>query len=227
MQVLSRDSLPLGGFAGLTEHRLVTDSRVFGARKPEQTFEGIGHFIYLADAKFNPLGETGMHPHHEIDVISIMVDGQVLHQGSLEHGNSLKAGDAQVQRAGGEGFAHNEINPDTTKNRMLQLWVLPEQKGEKAGYQYFTEIGQGVTRIYGGDEHSTSQFKSRTCIDLVELELEQQVTISDAALIYVYQGEGLAKADGNEVIVRDGDLISASGLTVEACNAMKFVVITA
>ena len=33
----------------------------------------------------------------------------------------------QVQRAGGEGFSHNEINPDDIENRMIQLWVVPEQ----------------------------------------------------------------------------------------------------
>ena len=124
MQVLTRESLPLGGFAGLTEHRLVTDSRIFGARKSPGTSEGLGNFVYLADARFNPLGETGMHPHKEIDVISVMIEGRVSHEGSLEHGNSLETGDVQVQRAGGEGFSHNEINPDTQKNRMIQLWLF-------------------------------------------------------------------------------------------------------
>ena len=88
MQVLSRKSLPLGGFAGLTEHRLVTDRRIFGGRKAPNTFDGIGNFVYLADAQFNPNGETGMHPHKEIDVISIMMAGRVSHEGSLEHGQS-------------------------------------------------------------------------------------------------------------------------------------------
>ena len=135
MQVLSRKSLPLGGFAGLTEHRLVTDRRIFGSRKAPNTFDGIGNFVYLADAQFNPRGETHMHPHKEIDVISIMMSGRVSHEGSLEHGQSLNAGEVKVQRAGGEGFSHNEINPDSTKNRMLQLWVLPEVAGELAGYK--------------------------------------------------------------------------------------------
>ena len=132
MQVLSRDTLDLGGFAGIKEHRLVTDSRVFGRRKKPDTFEGLGSMVYLADAKYDPMGESGMHPHSEIDVISIIVEGRVSHEGSLEHGKDLVAGDVQVQRAGGEGFNHNEINPDNTNNRMLQVWALPEEKGQPA-----------------------------------------------------------------------------------------------
>ena len=89
MQVLSKKSLPLGGFAGLTEHRLVTDRRVFGGRKAPNTFDGLGNFVYLADAQFNARGETHMHSHKEIDVISIMVAGRVSHEGSLELGQSL------------------------------------------------------------------------------------------------------------------------------------------
>ncbi|MFT7228142.1 MAG: redox-sensitive bicupin YhaK (pirin superfamily) [Methylophilaceae bacterium] len=81
MEKLSRDSLPLGGFAGIVEHRLVTDSRVFGERKKPETFEGIGNMVYLADAHYNPFGSSGMHPHSEIDVISIVIDCRVSHEG--------------------------------------------------------------------------------------------------------------------------------------------------
>lgn len=64
--------------------------------------------------------------HKEIDVISIIVEGGINHEGSLKHGQSLGTDQAQAQRAGGEGFSHNEINPDNKKNRLIQLWVLPE-----------------------------------------------------------------------------------------------------
>jgi len=131
MKILSRDSLALGGFAGIREHRLVTDSRIFGDRKTPETSEGLGNMVYLADARYNPRGESGMHPHSEIDVISVIIEGRVSHEGSMEHGKDLDAGDVQVQRAGGEGFEHNEINPDNRKNRMLQVWALPESKGQR------------------------------------------------------------------------------------------------
>ena len=120
IEILHRDDIPLGGFAGLKEHRLVMSPDLFGQHSNPGTWSGIGNFVYLADARFNPKGETRMHEHKEIDVISVMIEGRIDHQGSLEHGQELSAGDIQVQRAGGEGFSHNEINPDDYKNRMLQ-----------------------------------------------------------------------------------------------------------
>ena len=147
MEILHRDDLKRGGFAGLRETRLVMDRRVFGGRAEGDTWEGIGNFVYLADARFMPNGETGLHSHKEIDVISVMVEGRIAHEGSLEHGQSMDRHDIQAQRAGGEGFSHNEINPDDTENRMIQLWVLPEHAGEPAGYNLYQPKGTKLTRV--------------------------------------------------------------------------------
>ena len=112
VEILHRDDLPLGGFAGLKEHRLVTDGKAWGPHRARGAWDGLGNFVYLADARFMPRGETTMHPHREVDVISVMVDGRIAHEGSLSHGEQLNTNDVQVQRAGGEGFTHNEVNPD-------------------------------------------------------------------------------------------------------------------
>lgn len=52
MESLHRDDLPRGGFAGLREHRLVMGSKLYGDRRDPGTWEGIGHLVYLADARF-------------------------------------------------------------------------------------------------------------------------------------------------------------------------------
>ncbi len=230
MQVLSRKSLPLGGFAGLTEHRLVTDRRVFGSRKAANTFDGIGNFVYLADAQFDPRGETHMHPHKEIDVISIMMAGRINHEGSLEHGQSLKAGEVQVQRAGGEGFSHNEINPDSTKNRMLQLWVLPEVAGEPAGYKHYPLAAKGVSRIYGGknsDEQKKQNdtFGSKTTIDIVRLTSGENISFSKEILAYVSKGTADFSDENNRFSAEDGDLIRSYKTDILATSEVEIIVV--
>ena len=177
MDILHREDLKLGGFAGLKEHRLVMDDKVFKGRSNLGTWQGIGDFVYLADAQFNPLGDTTLHDHKEVDVISVMVDGRVSHEGSLKNGQSLQAGQVQVQRAGAEGFSHNEINPDTTKNRMIQLWVLPEKSGECADYKFYPLSENGLLRIYGGDAGQGDTFSSQTLIDVGYLKAGEQLMI--------------------------------------------------
>ena len=224
IETLHRFDLPQGGFAGLKEHRLVTDSRMFGGRKQPQTFEGIGNFVYLADAQFMPHGQTTLHPHHEIDVISVMVEGRISHEGSLEHGQDLETGAAQVQRAGGEGFSHNEVNPDTTENRMLQLWVLPDDPGEPAGYKVYQPEGVR-TKIYGGSKHQDETFDSQTQIDISLLKEGERFEQTGEALIYVAKGDVQVHVHGEEVDASDGTLIRVADAQMIARQDSQLVVV--
>ena len=218
VEILNREDMHYGGFAGLREHRLVMGRKIFGYHAEPATWDGIGNFVYLADAKFNPHGQTNMHPHREIDVISIMVDGSIKHEGSLEHGEQVFAGDIQVQRAGGEGFSHNEINPDDKQNRMLQLWVLPETTGEPASYKLYRNPENSVTRIYGGDNEKINPFLSRTIIDVVQLKAGETHILTNDSLTYVYTGEGVI----NDKSVIDGNLIKTTGDEIKALSNMSF-----
>ncbi len=227
MQVLSRDSLTLGGFAGIKEHRLVTDSRIFGARKAQQTSEGLGNMVYLADAQYDPMGESGMHPHSEIDVISIIIEGRVSHEGSMEHGKDLIAGDVQVQRAGGEGFDHNEINPDNHRNRMLQVWAVPEVKGQPASYKFYTPKREGVSRIYGGDTTQTDTFDSHTLIDIVHLKADQELVLRGEQLSYLIGGSAeFNEAQLDQLKAQEGDLIRSYDATVTAIQDVHLLVVS-
>lgn len=222
IEILKRDGLHEGGFAGLKEHRLVKEPKVFGPQEnSDGSWPGLGNFVYLADARFMPHGETHMHNHHEIDVISILVDGRISHEGSLESGKNLVANDVQVQRAGGEGFSHNEINPDDEWNRMIQVWVLPEQAGQPAGYKVYQPSAGEVTQIYGGEEGAGSAFPAKTNITVAVLNDGQNVNIDQSFIAYVTRGEGVA----NGQPVEEGNLLRGDALVFEAKSEVQLIVI--
>lgn len=221
MEMLKFEDLPQGGFGGLRERRFIMDGRVFGARKGAETFDGIGNFVYLADANFMPNGETGLHPHHEIDVISVMVEGRVSHAGSLEHGQGLEAGMVQVQRAGAEGFSHNEINPDNTENHMLQLWVTPDESGEPAGYKVYSANPGERLHFYGGSKDQDERFYSKTQIELVNLESGQ--TISHDGDVMAYLSKGSGTANGEAISART--LIRDDGIEFRADETAQLILI--
>jgi len=220
IQILHRDHLPLGGFAGLKEHRLVVDQRIGG---DNDTWEGLGNFVYLADARFQPNGETNMHSHKEIDVITVIVEGRIDHEGSLKHGESLDTDQAQAQRAGGEGFSHNEINPDDKKNRLIQLWVLPETHGEPASYKLY-DLEQGkLTRVYGGPNNQDKTLDSHTIMEVGMLSADQEISKDGEFLAYVTRGSGHL----NGKTVKDGDLVRGGNLNFKAVNDdVQIIIIT-
>ena len=222
MEILKRDSLKEGGFAGLKEHRLIKSPILFGPQENNDgSWPGLGNFVYLADARFMPHGETRMHSHHEIDVISVMVDGNIKHEGSLEQGKDLSRDDVQVQRAGGEGFSHNEINPDGNWNRLIQLWALPEISGQAADYKVYKPVRGKLTRIYGGENNSDTDFPSKTIIDVAVLSDGQQIEVSGPFLFYMTRGKGIA----NNEPVQDGDLIRGNSIKFKASEDVQLIVI--
>ena len=221
MEVLTKSELREGGFAGLKEHQFVMGKKAFGPNRNPQTWDGLGNFVYLADARFMPKGETLMHGHKEIDVISVMVKGRINHEGSLEHGQMMNAKQAQVQRAGGEGFSHNEVNPDSEENQMIQLWVLPERSGEKAGYKLYSPKTGELTRIYGGEVGQDKTFDSRTQISVANLEEGNRFEQNTASLVYVSDGE--VEIDGARI--EAGTLVRSDAFTLVALTSAQVIVI--
>lgn len=226
MRIICRNSLRRGGFAGLRETRLVMSPRIFRGHRESGTSPGIGRFVYLADARFMPLGETRMHPHKEIDVISVMVEGRVQHEGSLEHGQELHADSVQVQRAGGEGFTHNEINPDDFKNRMIQLWVLPETAGEAAAYKIFESKPGERTRVYGGPAEQDETIAARTIIEIAQVNAGDKLAQAGKSLVYMTTGKGtMHEGPDDEQTIREGDLVESTDFNFSATGDSKLIIV--
>jgi hypothetical protein len=221
MKIINRNELRRGGFAGLRETRMVMSPKIFRGRREAGTSPGIGKFVYLADARFLPHGDTRLHEHHEVDVISIMVEGRIQHEGSLEHGQELQVDDIQVQRAGSEGFSHNEINPDDEKNRMLQIWVLPEVTGEPAAYKMFRAGAGKRTRVYGGPADQDETFPARTVVDVAHVDAGKTIKQPGRCLVYITAGTGKSE----QKTVREGHLVDTRDFSFKAITDSKLVLV--
>jgi len=219
LKIIKRNTLRRGGFAGLRETRMVMNPRIFRRNRESGTSCGIGRFCYLADASFLPYGETRMHTHRDMDVISVMVQGRLKHAGSLENGQDLQVDDVQVQRSGNEGFSHNEINPDDAKNRMIQLWMIPENRGETAAYQRFHAEAGKRTRVYGGPPEQAQTFSARTAIDIAHIHAGEDVVQSGRSVVYVTSGEGVCCGE----TLTEGDLVETRDFKFKAKTDSKLI----
>jgi redox-sensitive bicupin YhaK (pirin superfamily) len=219
LHILHRDDLKLGGFAGIREHRLVIDPHVFG-NNDSGAWPGIGNFVYLADAKFIPNGETHLHNHKEIDVISVIIEGRIAHEGTLQEGNIIESNQVQVQRAGGEGFAHNEINLEDKETRMIQMWVTPEKAGQSADYKSYT-LKKSVTRVYGGDSNQDETFSGSTIVDVGLIDVNKTISFVGEFLAYVTVGNGILNGEK----VSNGNLIRGNDMTFQATSNSQIIIV--
>lgn len=70
----------------------------------------------------------GRHPHDNMEIISIPLEGDLEHQDSMGNKTVIRAGDIQVMSAG-TGVTHSEYNKNSDKPvKFLQIWVFPNKK---------------------------------------------------------------------------------------------------
>lgn len=76
----------------------------------------------------------GMHPHDNMEIITIVLDGELEHKDSMGNGSVIRQGEVQVMSAG-TGIQHSEFNPsETNEVSLLQIWVFPDQKDLEPRY---------------------------------------------------------------------------------------------
>ena len=75
----------------------------------------------------------GLHPHRDMEIVTVMVAGQIDHCDSLGHREVLRAGELQWMSAG-SGVVHSEINGGDRACRLLQIWIEPSQTGQPPTY---------------------------------------------------------------------------------------------
>lgn len=80
----------------------------------------------------------GLHPHQDMEIISIPLKGSLAHKDSMGNSSEIKTGDIQVMSAG-TGVQHSEFNPSKTSDvHFLQIWLFPDTLNVTPRYDQVT-----------------------------------------------------------------------------------------
>lgn len=97
---------------------------------------GWGALKAINDDTVKPSSGFGMHPHKNMEIVSIPLAGELTHQDSQGNSKTIRYGEIQTMSAG-TGIIHNEMNNSVTDGlQFLQIWIQPKKNGLNPEYHY-------------------------------------------------------------------------------------------
>lgn len=82
----------------------------------------------------------GTHPHDNMEIVSIPLQGDLEHKDSTGRNEVIRQGDVQIMSAG-SGISHSEFNHNSDEEvHFLQIWVFPKKRNIEPRYEQKTYL---------------------------------------------------------------------------------------
>ncbi|QOY55478.1 pirin family protein [Candidatus Sulfurimonas marisnigri] len=151
----------------------------------------------------------GEHPHNDMEIITYVLRGELTHQDSMGHMESLSRGSVQYMSAG-TGITHSEINAAEEELHLIQTWIIPNEKGLKPQYgsrEFELEDRHNKWLHVVGPEGSGAKIKIYQDASMYASEMDDgknlEFKLLEGRALYVKVMEGSAKING--IIFAQGD----------------------
>mgnify|MGYP003633865766 CR=1 FL=1 len=185
---------------------------------------GISALRVINDDVIAPSMGFDTHGHEDMEIITYVTEGALKHKDTLGNSFVVEAGEVQRMTAG-TGIKHSEFNHSVDEAvKLLQIWVLPAQKGLTPGYEQARVEQDGpLTPLVTPDGRSGSLMMHQDAsLSRLVLQPGEQYYLDTASTGYLHIVRGTADINGNAFT--NGDAIGVSAgddLTVIAQESLE------
>lgn len=173
------------------------------------------------------------HPHRDMEIVTWVLDGSLVHQDSTGHSGIIYPGLAQRMSAG-TGILHSEKNDSWRLSgvsgeyaqehdnpvHFIQMWVVPDESGITPGYEQLEIDGEllagGLIPVASGmpeyADHSAIRIANKYATMWVARlgEGNRTATLPDAPFLHVFVARGQADLEGVGALT-EGDAVRITG----------------
>ncbi|MBB4952004.1 redox-sensitive bicupin YhaK (pirin superfamily) [Agrobacterium vitis] len=185
----------------------------------DPTRMGYGALRVINEDRIVPGSGFGEHGHQDMDILTLVLSGELKHADTLGNIATIAPGDAQLMSAG-SGIRHSEMNAsDTNPAHFLQIWLIPETKGASPTYQQtalpLKDRSTDWTLVASGDAGDKAlQLLSDTRVSIAwpREGMTTQIPNDTGRIYFVQIIEGLATVEGERLGAGDGLQIGAESM---------------
>ena len=168
----------------------------------------------------------GTHPHRDMEIVTYMIEGALEHKDNMGNGSIIRPGELQRMTAG-TGVLHSEFNhSNEDQAHLLQIWILPEQKGLEPGYEqklFPPEQKQNQWCLVGSRDGRDGSLTIHQDLNLYSIILDDRVEteldISEARRGFLQVVRGSVEIDGAEL--EAGDAVSMQDQAAFSIRAIQ------
>lgn len=192
-----------------------------------------GALRVLNDDTVTPGEGFGTHPHQNMEIISIPLEGTMMHRDSMGSEQALRVGDVQVMSAG-SGVTHSEYNGSASGVlKFLQIWIIPHTRNVEPRYDE-VHVGALTPNVehtiiapqgHGGATwiHQEAWLSLTDLAEGASLQREQR---APGIGTFVMPIEGSLVVNNTHLARRDAiGLYDASAVTIQAASAARVLII--
>jgi redox-sensitive bicupin YhaK (pirin superfamily) len=158
----------------------------------------------------------GTHSHRDMEIISVVLDGELQHRDSMGNGSVIRPGDVQRMSAG-TGVQHSEFNPSKSEPvHFLQIWIIPEQRGIEPSWEQRTfdpSKAKGGFMVVASPDARDGSLKVHQDVVLWSGALKKgessSVSIADGRHAWVQVARGSVEVNGKSLEAGDGAALSS------------------
>lgn len=173
------------------------------------------------------------HPHQDMEIVTVVLEGELRHEDSMGSGSVIRPGDVQYMSAG-TGVTHSEFNASENEPlHLLQMWVMPARPGGEPRYdqRHFTPAErQGRLALAAGPASETSPAPitigqdARLLLGTFDASEAADLPLSGRRA-WVHVASGAVRVNGHDLGPGDGaGLVDEAELRIEGLERAEVVV---